>query len=140
MKLIRTFQGTIYPWHCDHMGHMNVQFYVAKFDEAVWNLFSRLGLTLPYLKENKRGMVALEQHLYYYKEVFAGESIYIESEIVEMREKVILIKHSMFKLANDEKAAETTVTGLHIDTELRKALPLPSFVVSRARELELESD
>ncbi len=39
MKAIKTYQGTVYPWNCDHMGHMNVQFYVAKFDEAIWNLF-----------------------------------------------------------------------------------------------------
>jgi acyl-CoA thioesterase FadM len=29
-----THRGTIYPWHCDHMGHMNVMWYVGKFDEA----------------------------------------------------------------------------------------------------------
>src|SRR3954452_23114384 len=29
-----TYKGAIYPWHCDHMGHMNVMWYVGKFDEA----------------------------------------------------------------------------------------------------------
>jgi len=24
----------VYPWNIDHVGHMNVQFYVGKFDEA----------------------------------------------------------------------------------------------------------
>ena len=30
-----TYRGTVYPWHCDHVGHMNVMWYVGKFDEAI---------------------------------------------------------------------------------------------------------
>jgi len=22
-----TYRGTVYPWHCDHIGHMNVMWY-----------------------------------------------------------------------------------------------------------------
>ena len=42
-----TYRGAIYPWQCDHMGHMNVMWYVGKFDEATWNLFAALGVTAP---------------------------------------------------------------------------------------------
>ena len=38
-----TYRGMVYPWQCDHMGHMNVMHYVGKFDEAAWNLFYRPG-------------------------------------------------------------------------------------------------
>ena len=34
MPDVLTYRGTIYPWHCDHMGHMNIMHYVGKFDEA----------------------------------------------------------------------------------------------------------
>ena len=40
-----TYRGTVYPWHCDHMGHMNVMWYVGKFDEATWHLLAALGLS-----------------------------------------------------------------------------------------------
>ena len=42
-----TYRGVVYPWHCDHMGHMNVMWYVGKFDEATWNLFASIGITPP---------------------------------------------------------------------------------------------
>ena len=42
-----TYRGAVYPWHCDHVGHMNVMWYVGKFDEATWNLFHRVG-TCPF--------------------------------------------------------------------------------------------
>ena len=28
-----TYRGTVYPWHCDHIGHMNVMWYSGKFDD-----------------------------------------------------------------------------------------------------------
>jgi len=140
MKAIRTYQGTIYPWNCDHMGHMNVQFYVAKFDEAIWNLFSYLGLTSKYLRENKRGMVALEQTLKYYKEVLAGDNIYVESEITEIKEKTIRIKHLMYSLENGKLLSESELTGLHIDTELRKGIPFPEFVREHLKEYRIEDE
>jgi acyl-CoA thioester hydrolase len=135
---INTYRGTIYPWNCDHMGHMNVQFYVGKFDEASWNLLSSVGLSPAYLKENNSGMVALEQHINYYKEVFAGDSIYIESEIIEIREKTMLLKHVMFNQESKDIISQTEITGLHIDTKLRKAIPLPLFVKEKIYGLRKE--
>ena len=41
---VETYRGAVYPWHCDHMGHMNVMWYVGKFDEATWHLFRMVGL------------------------------------------------------------------------------------------------
>jgi len=44
--MLETYRGAVYPWHCDQMGHMNVMWYVGKFDEATWNLFAEMGVTL----------------------------------------------------------------------------------------------
>src|SRR5512144_1908700 len=60
-----TYRGTIYPWHCDHVGHMNVMWYVGKFDEATWHFFNLLGLSPTFLRTAKRGMAAVEQHISY---------------------------------------------------------------------------
>jgi len=56
-----TYRGAVYPWHCDHMGHMNAMWYVGKFDEATWQLFAAVGLTAAWLRTNDRGMAAVEQ-------------------------------------------------------------------------------
>jgi acyl-CoA thioesterase FadM len=34
MESAATYRGTVYPWQCDHVGHMNIMWYVGKFDEA----------------------------------------------------------------------------------------------------------
>src|SRR5580658_2002732 len=53
-----TYRGAILPWHCDHMGHMNVMWYVGKFDEATWHFFAHIGLTPSYFRGEAFGMAA----------------------------------------------------------------------------------
>jgi acyl-CoA thioester hydrolase len=70
---MQTFSGVVYPWHCDHVGHMNVMYYMAKFDEATWYFFNRIGLTRALLAAHHRGMAAVEQRIAYQKELRAGD-------------------------------------------------------------------
>lgn len=132
---IITHRGVVYPWQCDHMGHMNVMHYVGKFDEATWNLFALVGLTPSYLRAEQRGMVAVEQRLRYERELLAGDVILVRSSILEVRRKVLRFEHEMLHTETGARAATTDVVGVHIDRELRKSCPLPEDVVARAAAL-----
>src|SRR5579863_10425821 len=106
-KALETFRGVVYPWQLDHMGHMNVQFYTARFDEASWHFMASLGITQRYLRETGRGMAAVEQHTHYKRELLAGSLIFIVSELVEMRAKTMRIRHRMFEAESGVEAAST---------------------------------
>ena len=80
---IETYRGVVYPWQMDHMDHMNVQFYTARFDEATWHLFAALGMTTSYFKSNRRGMAALEQRIEASVHV-RGKEIFCESADPDM--------------------------------------------------------
>ena len=75
-----TYRGTVYPWQCDHVGHMNIMWYVGKFDEANWNLFARLGLTPSYLRSSGRGMAAVQQNITYSRELLAGDIVQVGAD------------------------------------------------------------
>jgi len=125
---ILTYRGAVYPWHCDHMGHMNVMWYVGKFDEATWQLFGSFGLTAARLREEGIGLVAVEQNIQYKRELLAGDLLTIHSSIQEVREKVIRFTHEMTNQATQELAARTVLTGVCIDMTTRKARPLPADI------------
>ena len=127
--------SVVYPWHCDHMGHMNVMWYTGKFDEATWHLLARIGLTPSYLREQKRGMVAVQQETSYKRELVAGDLIEIQSGVLEIREKVIRSFHEMLNAETRELAAKTILTGVHLDTEMRKSCPFPAEIIERGRQL-----
>ena len=130
-----TYRGTIYTWHCDHMGHMNVQHYAAKFDEATWQLFSMIGITSDYLKKNKRGMFAVEQKIRYKNELLPGDVITIYSRVLEIKKKSIRFEHIMKNGNTNEVAAETELTGLYIDTRQRKSCEFPGEIHQAAQNL-----
>ena len=132
---ILTSLGVVYPWQCDHMGHMNVMWYTGKFDEATWHLLALIGLTPSYLRDRKRGMVAVQQETTYTRELVAGDLITIQSGVLEMREKVIRFYHEMLNAETRELAARTTLTGVHLDTESRKSCPFPAEILERGCSL-----
>jgi acyl-CoA thioester hydrolase len=135
-----TYRGMVYPWHCDHMGHMNVMWYVGKFDEATWQLFTALGITPTYVRDNERGMVAVEQRISYKRELLAGDVITIRTGILEMKDKVIRFCHEMRNEETGEIAAITVLTGIHIDRRVRKSCPFPEDVLARGREMIVAYD
>jgi acyl-CoA thioester hydrolase len=60
---LMTYRGCVYPWQCDHVGHMNIMWYVGKFDEANWNLLAAVGITPSYMRRENRGMAAVQQNI-----------------------------------------------------------------------------
>ena len=110
------------------MGHMNVMWYVGKFDEATWQLFASIGLSPTRLRNDGIGLVAVEQHIEYKRELLAGDLITIRSSVKEVREKVIVFVHEMTNEETQELAARTTLTGVCIDMTTRKARPLPADI------------
>jgi acyl-CoA thioester hydrolase len=133
--MIETYRGAVYPWHCDQMGHMNVMWYVGKFDEATWNLFATIGVTFAYLRENKRGMAAVQQDITYKRELLAGDTVTVHSTLLEVRDKSAKFVHEMRHGVTGEVAAVCVLTGVSIDTQTRKSCPFAVEIVERARSL-----
>lgn len=122
------------------MGHMNVMWYVGKFDEATWHLFGMLGLTRAFLHENDRGMAGLQQNIAYKRELYAGDIITVRSGVLEMREKVVRFFHEMKNEETGVISAVTVLVAAYIDTKARKACPFPEEVMARGREMIVEYD
>jgi acyl-CoA thioester hydrolase len=130
-----TYRGVVYPWQCDHMGHMNVTWYTGKFDEASWNLFAFIGVTPTYMRERKQGMAGVQQNIAYKKQLAAGDVVFVRTRILEVRPKVVRFLHELINQENEEVAATSELTAVHMDLSTRKASPFPPEILERARAL-----
>jgi acyl-CoA thioester hydrolase len=130
-----TYLGAVYPWHCDHIGHMNVMWYTGKFDEASWNLLQQLGISASYIREEMRGMVAVEQATQFIQELLAGDTVSVRSQVLEVRERVIRIVHAMHNTVTQEPVAICTITAVHVDRRTRKSCPFPELIRDAALRL-----
>jgi acyl-CoA thioester hydrolase len=129
------YRGVVYPWQCDQMGHMNVMWYVGKFDEATWYFASTIGLTPTYMSQTQRGMAGVQQNITYKRELFAGAVVEIRSRIVSIADRKIVIAHEMRDVERDEVCATCELTAVHIDRSSRRAIPFPPAVRTRAESL-----
>ena len=123
---VTTYKGCVYPWQCDHIGHMNVMWYVGKFDEATWNLFAMLGLTPSFLRRENRGMAAAQQNIIYKHEMLPGDIVEVRSRVLELGEKSVRFVHEMRNGETDDVAALCELTGVHMDRLARKAVAFPA--------------
>jgi acyl-CoA thioester hydrolase len=130
-----TYRGAVYPWHCDHIGHMNVMWYVGKFDEATWNFVAMLGFGATRMRAEEKGWAAVQQNITYKRELLAGDTVIVRTRLLEVRDKAIRFVHEMVHDESGEVAAVCELTGVHVDRRLRKSAPLPPDVVARARAM-----
>jgi acyl-CoA thioester hydrolase len=135
-----TYRGAVYPWHCDHVGHMNVMWYVGKFDEATWNFFARLGLTPGYLRDAGRGMAAVQQNITYKRELLAGDVVEVSTSLREIGNRSIRFVHDMRNAATGEIAAICELTGVHLDRQARKSVAFDDTVRHRATTYLAEAE
>lgn len=134
-EVLHTYRGTVYPWHCDHVGHMNVMWYVGKFDEATWQFFNQLGLSPSWLRANQRGMAAVDQHISYLQELHAGDVVSVQTTLIELKEKSIRFVHEMHNDESQQVVARTTLKAVHMDTGRRKSCAFPDTLAERAAAL-----
>jgi acyl-CoA thioester hydrolase len=127
-----TYRGVVRSEHCDHMGHMNVMWYVGKFDEASWQLFAAMGLSRSRMQKENRGVAGAEQHIEYKRELRAGDVVTVRSAVDEVKDKVIRLTHEMTNDETGEVAAIMHLVAVYFDTEVRKSLPLPPDIRERA--------
>lgn len=80
-------------------------------------------------------MAAAHQTIQYRKELVAGDLVRVESRLLEMRDKVIRFVHTMVNVEDETPAAICELTGVHMDTAIRKSTPFPPSVRERAAAL-----
>jgi acyl-CoA thioester hydrolase len=131
-----TYRGIVYPWHCDHMGHMNVMWYAGKFDEACWQFLTLLGLNPSRFKQDGSAMAAVEQHVQYKRELHAGDAVTIQSALLEVKDKSIHMLHKMVHDGSGEVAATTVIVAVHLDARIRRAIRVPDDVRQKAMEMK----
>jgi acyl-CoA thioester hydrolase len=132
---IVTYRGAVTASQCDYIGHMNIVAYGAKFDEANWVFFCEVGLTPSYLRNPRYGMAGVQQNISYKQELFAGDVIEIRTQVLEIAEKRICVRHEMRNIETGAVAAISDITSVHLDKQAHKSCPFPAAIRQAAEAL-----
>ena len=124
-RVIETFRGMVYPWQCDHQGHLNTKEYVGMFDAAFWHHLSAMGFTRAYLDAENRGFADVKDTIEYKAEVPVGARIVIESGLLKVGRSSITALHVMRDADTGETAATSEKITVYFDLAARQSAPLP---------------
>ncbi len=121
-----TYKGAVMTWECDSNGHMNVMYYINKYENAGRNFDLDLGLTT-LLSEQKQtvGIVVVEQKIQYLKEAFEDDLLYVMSELNAIGNKSITMTHRMYNGHTKEHIGTMNLVCVLFDKVNRIGLVLP---------------
>ncbi|MDA8200778.1 MAG: thioesterase family protein [Thermaerobacter sp.] len=130
-----TFVGTVYPFQLDHMGHVNIQFYVGLFDQASWGFFTWMGLGADRIAAEQVGMAALVQENRFLSELHPGVSLEAWTRVLATSDKTVRYQHDLHRRgAGNPLVATSVLTAACLDLTRRRARPLPDDIRQRLDE------
>ena len=95
-----THRSVVFPWRCDHLGHMNARWYLHHFDESGFHYFSRLGYTTVELNRQRSEPIVAEYEVNFIKEMLPGQLILIKSGVSHVGTKSLTVQHRMYDADN----------------------------------------
>jgi acyl-CoA thioester hydrolase len=132
---IETARGIVHAWQCDHMGHANLRAYAEFFEQALWHVFNRIGITPDMLRGDELRMAGVQQNISYKRELLPGDLVYVRSRLAELSERKLRMEHEMVNAQSEEICATCELTAVCIDAKTRKPRPFPPQVTALGRKL-----
>jgi acyl-CoA thioester hydrolase len=127
---IETYRGMVYPWHCDHQGHMTIMHYVGMFDAAFWQLMSAQGFTRAYMAERETGFADVRNIVDYIAELPVATPVMIESGLLKVGNTSVTSFSRMRDSETGELAATAEGITVYFDLKARSKTPLPADLKS----------
>jgi len=134
-RYFETFRATVTPAHCDHLGHMNVQHYIAALSDGAIALVAQLGLPPKEIGQRQIALAAAHMEADFLREVRAGDEIVLESAVEEVGRKSLTVLHRLWHTPSGTEAMRAVVTAVMMDLRTRKAMEIPDDVRAAALAL-----
>ena len=125
------FRGAIYPWDCDHLGHMNVKNYTGMFDQAAFHLQFVLGLSPKDLKDSGETAVDAQHTVRFMKEQLAGSLIVIDGALTSIGNKSFTCSYRMRNIETGDLAATTEIVSVYFNLVTRASMAIPGRLRER---------
>jgi acyl-CoA thioester hydrolase len=138
MSMIEVARSSVQTWECDQMGHMNVQFYVAKADEGMAALGAALGLSARALGSERATLVPRDQHIRFHRELRPGAPFAVHAGVLLAKNEGLIVYQEMRNIATDTVAATFVTRTEWADTSVRGGLPLPINAIAKSAPLTID--
>lgn len=126
-------QETVRVDWIDYNGHMNVAYYVLVFDHATDAVLDHLGAGGTYRAATGCSVFVVEAHVTYEQEVGLGDTLRVNSRLLEADGKRLRLYHEMRCPRLGGLVATNEVLCVNVSLASRRAVPWPDDLAERLR-------
>ncbi|WP_341896958.1 thioesterase family protein [Ferrovibrio terrae] len=131
---VETLRLMTQAWQCDHLGHVNVSFYMGWLGDAAFAVAAMHGWPREQMMAEQAGVAAVKAEVDYQAELRGGDMVKMESTVESIGERKIVFRHRLIRVGDDRQAMAARLTGVCIDTVQRRSRPFPASFVARIVE------
>jgi len=127
-SLVPLLRSSVQTWECDDMGHMNVQFYVAKANEGLTVLAHHMGFGPTQARAAHAVLLPREHHIRFHREQRPGAPLTLEGGITGRDGDVLKVYEELTNSASGTVAATINADVILADAETRQPMALPGVM------------
>lgn len=132
---IEVVRLTVRPEWIDYNGHMNVAYYLLAFDKATDPFFDTLGIGEKSAREDRAGPFALQNQIFFLREVREGDPLRITMQLLDHDTKKVHYFLSMYHADKGYLAATLEQITVFVDLETRKTRPFTEETQMKVKAL-----
>ncbi len=134
-NVFEVYRSVVFPWHCDHVGHMNVRWYAHHFDDAGFHLWTAAGVSQKRIHESGIGLVVAQIKINYVREMKSGDLLVIRGGFTHVGNRSIRHHLRMYDADNDELRATQDTVEVFFNPETRSSEAMPPAYRTRLAPL-----
>ena len=139
-NIYELYRAVVFPWHCDHIGHMNVRWYAHHFDDAGFHLWTVAGVSQKEMHEKGTSLVVGQIKINYVHEMKAGDLLVIRGGFSHVGGKSIRHHLRLYNADTNVLCATQDTIEVFFDPEMRTSAPMPVFYREKLTPLVVDFD
>ena len=125
----------IEPQWIDYNGHLNMAYYNVLFDQAIDELWLKLGIGPAYMEARGGSTFTAECHVRYLREIHLGDPVQVSILLVAADDKRLHTFEELRHATEGWVSATSENMTIHMDMNARKVAPFPPDIRARIASL-----
>jgi acyl-CoA thioester hydrolase len=123
---------TVKPSEMNVLGRSALSHYIHRFSASGGHLMAAFGMTPAYMRAEERGLSTFEFQLSVDGPLRSGDLVRVQSALVHVGKSSLRLFHRMTNARTGVQVATLEQSGVHLDREARRSVPLPDSLRSKA--------
>lgn len=112
---VEVWRGCANAWECDHVGHLNTRYYVARVEQGLAALAGRLELADVTGSAAEHRLLVKAQHMRFIREARAGAALHATGQVLRWGRDEADVLFLLYHSASGQVAATFRLTVAYVE-------------------------